>query len=243
MSKGVFRFALLAALCAASVGLLFEVQARLPPEYGRVRPAVWTDYVNVAGSVGGLLPLALLLWLVACSRFRAAALVFAVSAFALGIGAWDARVPWLRFIEQSGRGPNPFQQVIAPGAQVFWPARHSPAWLALGRATWFSADQGAGIVFSRDTAIEYAGRKRAARDLISANENCTVGSAGACQIESQRARALCELRDGPDYLVLHARVEGRVSVDWPLAPGILPGVQSLHLYSCRDLAGNEKSRR
>jgi len=243
MSEGACRLAMAAALCAASVGLLFELQARLPPQYGPVRPALWTDYVNVAASVGGLLPLAFLLWLAACSRFRTAALVFAASAFAVGIAAWDARAPWLSFIEQADRGANPFQRVIAPGAQVFWPARHSPAWLALGRSTWFSADQGAGIVFNRDTAIEYAARKRASRDLISANENCAYAGPGACRIELRPARALCERRGAPDYLVLHARIEGRGSVEWPLAPGILPGVLSLHLYSCSDLAGNEKSRR
>jgi len=234
MSEGALRLALLAALCAACVGLLFELQARLPPQYGSVRPAVWTDYAHVAGSVGGLLPLALLLWLAACSRFRAAAVVLATSALALGIAVWDARTPWLRFIEQAGRGANPFQSVIAPGAQVFWPAPHSPAWLALGRATWFSADQGAGIVFSRDTAIEYAERRGASRDLISANENCAIAGRAACRIESQHVSALCARRDGPDYLVLHARVEGRVSVDWPLVPGVLPGAKSLHLHSCRD---------
>lgn len=237
MGYRAFRLVLLAVLCAASVGLLFEVQVQLPPEYGAVRPVVWTDYAKALCSVGGLIPIALLLWLLACSRFGATALLFGVSAFALGIGAWDARAPWLRFIEQAGGGANPFHRAIAPGATVFWPDPHSPVWLVLGTATWFSADQGAGIVFSRDTAIEYAARKSAARDLTSANENCTFGGPGACRIELQHARALCERSDGPDYLVLHARVEGPASVDWPLAPGVLRGVRSLHLYSCTDLAG------
>jgi hypothetical protein len=232
MGERALRLALLAALCAASVGLLFELQARLPPQYGLAGPADWTDYVNVAGSVGGLLPLAFLLWVAACSRFSTVALVLAASAFAVSVAAWDARAPWQRFIEQAGQDANPFQRGIAPGAQVFWPDRHSPAWIALGRATWFSADQGAGIVFSRDTAIEYSERKRVSRDLISANENCAFAGRAACRIETQRVQALCEHRDGPDYLVLHARIDGLTSIDWPLVPGVLPGVRSLHLYSC-----------
>ena len=243
MGEGAFRLTLLAALCAASAGLLFEVQSRLPSVYGATRSPAWSDYVHAAASVGGLLPLALLLWLAACSRFRAAGCALAAAAFALGIAAWDARAPWPRFVEQASGMPNPFRAAISPGAQVFWPAPHSPAWLVLRRPTWFSADQGAGIVFSRDTAIEYAGRKRASRDLIAANENCRFAAPGGCRIDSQPARNLCGRRGGPAYLVLDGRIDARASIDWPLAPGILPGVQALHMFSCRDLAGNEKGRR
>lgn len=242
MGEGIFRLTLLGVTCAASVGLLFEFQSRLPPIYGAIGSPVWTDYVHAAASVGGLLPLAGALWLAACSRFALAAVSISAATFALSIAAWDARVPWARFVEQASVGANPFRDALPSGAQVFWPGVHGRVWLALGTPTWFSADQGAGIVFSRAAAIEYAGRKRASRDLIAANENCSFTGPGRCSIEPQRARALCERRDGPDYLVLDSRINGQASIDWPLPAGVLPGVQHLHLFSCRDLAGNEKGR-
>lgn len=242
ISEDTSRLAMALAACAAAVGLLLEVQSRLPLAYGAARPAAWTDYVYAAGSVGGLLPLGLVIWLVACSRFRVAGTALAAAALAAAVAAWDARAPWPRFIDQASAGEHPFRAAIAPGSQVFWPAPHSPAWVLLRTPTWFSADQGAGIVFSRDTAIEYAERKRASLDLIAASENCRMAGADACRIDARRALALCRRRNAPAYLVLDARVDARALMDWALPEGVLPGARSLHLYSCTDLAAKEKGR-
>jgi hypothetical protein len=240
MGEGVFRLALLAVLGAASTGLLFEVQARLPPVYGATQSAAWTDYVNAAGSVGGLLPLAVLLLLAACSRFTLAAVVFAAAALATGVAAWDARVPWARFIEQASGRPNPFRDAMAPGSVVFWPGPHGRVWLALAAPTWFSVDQGAGVVFNRETAIEYDRRRLATRELRSSLEFCALAPSQSCRIDPQAVRALCELPDGPDYAVLNARLDGPAPVEWSLPPEIGPGRQTLYLYSCRDLVSRPR---
>jgi len=152
-------------------------------------------------------------------------------------------VPWARFVEHASVGSNPFRDALPSGAQVFWPGVHSRVWLALGTPTWFSADQGAGIVFSRDTAIEYANRKRASGELQSSIDNCLMVAQPACRIEARPARELCERKDGPDYVVLNARVNGYPALEWLLPSEIGPGRQSLFLYSCRDLAKNLKGRR
>jgi len=235
MKRGSFRFALLAVLSAASVGLLFEVQTRLPSVYGATRAAAWTDYVGAAATVGGLLPLAALTWVMACSRFAVAALAIAIAALAVSFAAWDARVPWSRFIDQASGRPNPFRDAVAPGAAVFWPGPNGRVWLALGVPTWFSVDQGAGIVFSRETAIEYDRRKLATRELRSAIESCALAPSSACRIDARSVKALCELRDGPAYAVLNGRIEGTAAVEWPMPPEIGPGRQVLYLYACRDL--------
>jgi hypothetical protein len=98
-------------------------------------------------------------------------------------------------------------------------------------------------VFNRETAIEYAERERVSRALRSAMENCAMVEQPACQIDANPARALCDRNDGPDYLVLNARIDGYVAIEWPLPPDIGPGRQSLFLYPCRELSGNEKGRR
>jgi hypothetical protein len=243
MGDGLLRLTLLATLCAASVGLLFEIQFRLPLAYSVIRPPAWTDYVNAATTVGGLLPLAFILWMAACSRFAYAAAGLAAAAFAASIAVWDARAPWPRFIEQASVGANPFRGVPPPGAQVFWPGSYGRTWLALGRPAWFTDDQGAGLVFNRQTATEYASRKLASRDLQSAIENCAMIEQPACRIDVRPARELCARRDGPDYLVLNARIDGYSVIEWSLPPDIGPGRQSLFLYSCLELAGKEKGRR
>jgi hypothetical protein len=112
----------------------------------------------------------------------------------------------------------------------------------LGRPTWFSVDQGAGIVFSRETAIEYDRRKLASRALRSSMDHCDRVAPPDCDIEPRSVRALCEQSGGPDYVVLNAPIEGRKMAEWLLPPGIGPGRQMLHLYACRDLVATSGSR-
>ena len=157
--------------------------------------------MHAAASVGGLLPLAVLLWLAACS----------------------------------------FRSALEPAAQVFWTGPQGRTWLVLGTATWFSADQGAGIVFNRRTAIEYANRKLDSSELRAAIENCAMVEQPDCRIDARPARGLCDRPGGPDYLVLNARIDGYAALEWPLPAEIRPGRQSLFLYACRALTANEKA--
>jgi hypothetical protein len=242
LGETAFRLLLLAIICTASVGLVFEVQSRLPSAYGAIRSSAWTDYVHAAASVGGLLPLAVLLWLAACSRFVVLAVCSAAAAFALSVAAWDARVPWAHLIEEASAHSNPFRDAVPPGAVVFWPGPHGRVWLVLGRPTWFSVDQGAGIVFSRETAIEYDRRKFASRALRSSMDYCDQVAPPNCDIDARSVRALCEQPDGPDYAVLNAPIEGRKTAEWLLPPEIGPGRQMLHLYACRDLVATSGLR-
>jgi hypothetical protein len=241
LGERAFRLTLLVVLCAAATGLLLEVQSRLPSVYGAMRSPVWTDYVHAAASIGGMLPLAVLIWVAACSRFAIAALAVAVLALAVGIAAWDARAPWSRFVEQASGGMNPFHEKLTPHAVVFWPGPYGKTWVALGKPAWFSTDQGAGIVFNRATAIEYAERKLASSDLRSAIENCAMVAQPACRIDARSVGELCKRQDGPDYVVLNARIDGYAAIEWSLPPAIGPGRQSLFLYACRELSGNEKA--
>jgi len=242
MSEAALRLILLALLGTAMAGLLSEILSRLPPVYGAARSPAWTAYVHAAASVGGLLPLAALLWLMAYSRFAFVGAGVAAAAFAVSIAAWDARTPWPRFIERASAGANPFRNVLPPGAQVFWPGSYGKTWLALGRPTWFSVDQGAGIVFNRETALRYADRKRASTDLQTAIDNCAMAEQPDCRIDARPARELCNRQDGPDYLVLNARIDGRNGIEWPLPPDIGSG-RSLFLYACGDIGHREKGSR
>jgi hypothetical protein len=110
-------------------------------------------------------------------------------------------------------------------------------WLALGTATWFSVDQGAGIAFSRATAMEYGARKKASESLRGRIQNCAFAYPAECGIDSRVAVALCRRPAGPDYLVLNGLIDGHSAVaQWRMPAAIGPRRPTLHLYSCRDLA-------
>jgi hypothetical protein len=240
MSGAALRLVLVAVAGTAAVGLLSDILSRLPPLFG-ARLLSWNAYVHASASVGGLLPLAVVLWLAAYSRFALAGACAAAAALAVSIAVWDARTPWHRLIERASAGENPFRKLLPPGAQVFWSGSYGKTWLALGTPTWISVDQGAGIVFNRETALQYAARMRAAAGLQAAIDNCAVAGQPACRIDLRPARDLCNRQDGPDYLVLNAPIEGHTAVEWPLPPQIGPGRQSLFLYACRDIGGREKN--
>jgi len=237
MQGKLLRLAMIAASSAASVGLLLDAQSRLPLVYGATQPASWMDYLSAAGSTGGLALLALLLWLAACSRFDIAAAALAAAVFLGSVAAWDARAPWPTFIEQAGK-QNPFRALLAPRAQVFWADPNGPVWLALGTATWFSVDQGAGIAFSRATAMEYEARKLASESLRGRIQNCAFAYPAQCRIDGRTAITLCRRPAGPDYLVLNGRIDGhRPLAEWRMPVEISPRRPALFLYSCRALAG------
>jgi hypothetical protein len=241
MGTKLLRVALAAATGAASVGFLLDVQSRLPLVYGTTQPASWADYLPAVGSLGGLVPLASLLWLAACSRFHIVAVALAAAALLGSVAVWDARSPWQRFIEQADGQQNPFRHALAPQAQVFWSDPNGPVWLALGTATWFSVDQGAGVAFSRATAMEYDARKRASESLRGRIQNCALAHPAECRIDSRVAIALCRRPAGPDYLVLNGFIDGhRAAAQWRMPAAIGTRRPTLHLFSCRDLAGRNR---
>ncbi|HWA36553.1 MAG TPA: hypothetical protein VG873_01725 [Burkholderiales bacterium] len=223
------RIGLVIAACLAAVGMLYDIQRRLPDLYIPPESEVWRAYLRVVSSFGVLLPLAVLLGFGMQSRLRRAACGAAVVLLAFAVMIWDARSPWSRYIEL--RSPHPFAAVIPEGAQVFWSAMSSPAWTSLRTTNWFSADQGAGIVFTRATAIEWPQREMASRALREATAMCDIGR-GDCTLAAAPARALCRFPQGPDYLVLSGGVEGwRALAEDAWAPG-----RVLRLYACRDAA-------
>jgi hypothetical protein len=125
---------------------------------------------------------------------------------------------------------------------VFWPDQHSPAWLVLRRAAWFGADQGAGIVFNRATAMAYAERSRAAEALLEADRECRL-QGPECRVPVEVARRFCARPDAPSHLVLGSRIEDGTALEWhrPGAPGG-PVPERFFLSACAAL-GQQKSRR
>lgn len=218
------------ALSLAAIGLLFDVQTQLPDAYAPDSALDWKSYVRVAGSVGLLLPLGALLWIITQSRVRRWAYPAVACLLALGIATWDERSQWARYVEDHDSS-HPFIAHLEAGSQVYWPAVSSPAWTMLQTRNWLSADQGAGIVFARGTALEWSAREAASRRLRDEYAACKIARRHDCPIDSAAARAVCRLANGPTYVVLNGTVEG-----WrALAEDGYPG-QTFRLYRCGDAA-------
>jgi len=123
--------------------------------------------------------------------------------------SWDQRSQWTRTMESIRFGHHPFDEFVPPTAQVYWHLELLPTWAMLGRASWVSPNQGAGIVFNRDSAMEFARRSAPAANLMSEQVRCRMaanaaGGSSTCQPSQSAVEALCNFRQGPDFMVFDA---------------------------------------
>jgi hypothetical protein len=247
LGEHALRAVALVACCAAATGLLFDLQGRLPLQYGAAAASGLAEYLPALASPAVLVPCGAMLFLFAHSRRPVIALGAAAVLFVASVAVWDARTPWRRFLEDGRRYAGPFSAWIPPGAQVLWPAPGVPAWMLLGRPSWFSVDQGAGIVFNRNTALAYAAREEASRALRSGIENCAASAGRSCAIALAAAREACVAPGGPDYLVVNAPVAAAevrpFEVAWRVPQDRGGSSQLLWFYRCADLAAGDPARK
>jgi hypothetical protein len=114
--------------------------------------------IRLALLTGGLA----LLWL-ARGRPAAATLVAGACVILAGV-IWDARSPWDQFVETAGR--SPVAAGLAPDATILWGEEAAPAWFLLRRPAFVSATQATGLLFSRQTAVEWARRAAVVQPLV-----------------------------------------------------------------------------
>jgi hypothetical protein len=237
------RIVVALAGCAAAAGLLFDLQERLPLEYAPHASAGWPALLHMVTALGGLLPVGVVLLLFAHSRRTGVALALSLAAFAFSVAAWDARTGWRRMLEQAHGQPNPFRAALRPASPVYWDAPGVPAWLLLSEPSWFSVDQGGGIIFSRATALEYARRERATRSLRAAMQDCSAAVSSGCLIPARAAGALCADPQGPRYVVFNAPIEEITGPAWTLPRDGFAGTQRWHLYACANVLRDSPARK
>ncbi len=174
------------------------------------------------------------------ARLQLLVAVGAVFALTVGIGSWDRRDAWRRYAEDAQPGQHKFAARMAWNAQVYWHGQLLPTWSLLGRPSFFSSEQGAGLVFNRATAVEFARRSAPFAALNFQQEICSViaavteGSAkiGDCKPDLGVAEEICRLPRGPDFLVFpYAFSRGEVD-RWTFAASERETV-TFHLHDCR----------
>jgi len=153
---------------------------------------------------------------------RWVSLVSALAGFALlpvAVLQWDARTPWLRYLDTSEPPPVDLTRLLPTGASVYWEDGLEMLWLRMRRSSYFSCDQATGVLFYRDTAMAY--KRRAASfwplrsDDFTKLDNCAISDP---RPGPQRNRAglqnLCRREPELDYVVLKAPLDGVAPKIW-----------------------------
>lgn len=145
----------------------------------------------------------------------------------LAILLWDDRPAYVRHRDQ-GRDPALAAMTSSKAGEVLWLAGDMEPWALLGRASWASKVQGAGVVFSRPLALELGDRIARLRTagLVGEDWLRPMSAPGTRPAPPRLAavRAFCAAADAPAWIVwprwTNAALEpGLAARDWtPKAP-------------------------
>lgn len=91
-------------------------------------------------------------------RQRKMLAALAVLAFGAMVLQWDQRGVWRRYLDSTPDISRDLPISIAPTEQVYWPGDVMMLWGVLRNPSFYSNVQGAGVVFNRQTALDYLER-------------------------------------------------------------------------------------
>lgn len=148
-----------------------------------------------------------------------AAYILALAVFLVGILSWDKRSDWQEYVEHLKDSPHPFTQRIAPSAQVYWEEGLEETWFLLRRPSFYSDNQGSGIVFNKGTAIEYAQRRKLFEGLRFAKDICMVSGTlnnipDKCTPDKELIHDLCVAAPNLSYIVMSDNIGGWAELSW-----------------------------
>jgi len=183
----------------------------------------------------GLLATCAVAWLMRrCAAWSALPLLLVL---ALGASQWDQRSQWNRTVVAPTWEHHPFEQFIARSAQVYWHLQLLPTWALLHRASFISENQGAGIVFNRGTALNFAARAKPMRGLMEQQAACQMaveaaGGTAECQPQQSLVEAFCSLPVAPDFMVFDARYSRGLVATWDYQVVQGGALRTAYLYDC-----------
>jgi hypothetical protein len=178
-------------------------------------------------------------------------LAFALTGFALipvALLRWDARTPWIRYLESPEPAPKDLAALLPQKASVYWEGGLEMLWLRLQRPSYFSCDQGTGALFHRATAMAYKHRAESFWPLrvgdFTQLDTCAILDPRPKPERNRMGLAkLCAREPGLDYLVLTRPLNGMTAKIWN-SPVYFQDVQSsagkffapiakrFYIYSC-----------
>jgi hypothetical protein len=170
-------------LALGTTAIRFEVAVGLENAVG-FDPLAATLKAGALGAPLVALAVALALWTPSLGRRGGwAALAVALAALIATGFVWDDRPQIVRSVEAGGA------RIAAPRGALMWVDGFGTGWLVSGDPEWWSSLQGAGVVFDRPLAIEWARRRDLARAAGMTGANARVTGWGLA--------AICHAPDGP----------------------------------------------
>lgn len=246
VSKAAVRLSV-GSILALVLGLSFLHIYTYVQQWSWVYPqTAWPDgTARIAGSP--LVALAVFALLVAGGkqgrRGQTAALGMGALLLATAAFTWDQRPDLSRAVESDTATPHPFKAYIPANAQVYWPNQLIPVWSLLERTSHFATQQGAGVLFNRDTALMFGPRLAMYRRIKSEHEMCRAGAIHmhsstswfACEMpDASRLIDVCNASDAPDFLVLPGKLPVPPLARWQ-PPAYRNAPQTYDLYACSQL--------
>ena len=154
----------------------------------------------------------------------------------LGLIACLAMVPYgirtwtrIRYSDERYAAFEPWRRAIPPAAEVLWPDPPPDDWFVLGRASYWSLYQMAGMVFSRDVTMIGTQRESAVTPRLHLISTEQADSAGSGQPPGHAVAEVCKLF----RLEFFASWNDLGPTPYPpLAPHAEQPRRVLHLYRC-----------
>lgn len=168
--------------------------------------------------------------------------VAGVCVLAWGIGQWDQRDSWARYLESHYGQANPFGVALAPTAQVFWPNEMLANWVLLERPNYVSTANEAGAVFNREATAELDRRRAIVLPMKIQAESCVLLAleghanydANECKYTDAAIRDVCRTPGAPDNVVLMNPLQAPPLAVWNYQPaGRAP--EPYYLYDCHGI--------
>lgn len=160
---------------------------------------------------------------------------------------WDARSPSTRAIEKASGQTNSFGFTLPKNAQVYWDSNLLLGpWLVLEHPSFLTANQIAGQIFNRSTAIDAGLRIDQMTPLLLDEQRCRMQPT-SCKITPQSMRKACTPVTGrphPDFLVLSRRTALKAQAHWTLSdPFSQAQIATFWLHNCHTLVHASSSAR
>jgi hypothetical protein len=167
----------------------------------------------------------------------------------VALSQWDARSPWIRYVESPEPPPKELASLLPANASIYWESGLEMLWLRMRHASYFSCDQGTGVMFYRQTAMAFKHRSESFWPLRTGDftqlDTC-AGFDKKPKPERNRAglQKLCIREPELDYLVLTRPLDEFTPVGTWKSPVLFQDIQSttdgyfarvansFYIYSC-----------
>jgi len=163
-------------------------------------------------------------------KLRLASLCVAIVLVPTAALEWDKRAPSTKFVESPTPPPADLVSLLPRNASIYWEGGAETLWLKLRRSSYFSCEQGTGVMFHRETAMTYKHRLDSVWPLRLGDLDPSADCRGFDLTQkANRTRAglrnVCRREPELDYLVMMAPIADVPSRMWK-SPAIF---QDIHL--------------